>query len=52
MGKQPKPFFFYFYFLLWMIKLLLRPLLPKLDIRTTIICYLFLCYLYILLVQD
>jgi len=49
-SRLPKPFFSYSYFLLckkWVIKLLLRPLLPKVDIKSIIICYLFLCYLYI-----
>jgi len=49
-NRLHKPFFSYFYFLLckkWVIKLLLRPLLPKVDIKSIIICYLFWCYLYI-----
>ena len=49
-SRLPKPFFSYSYFLLckkWVIKLLLRPLLPKVDIKSIIICYNFLCYLYI-----
>ena len=49
-SRLPKPFFSYSYFLLckkWVIKVLLRPLLPKVDINSIIICYLFLCYLYI-----